>query len=527
MKNRLVIAGVFGVLFMGSVNAQTLVAVPIPEMGEWEAEVRVPIEKAVRYFERKKVELDGPKLGKAYGRLGMVFQARQINDATKAAYENAIALDPTDPHWHYYMGVYYEEVGDFQSAVKSYRASQALQPNYANTYLRLGEVYLEAGELEKARESFKAMLAIESGSAASLAGMGTVAERLGSFDEAVDYLTRALVFQPEATQLHYRLAQIYRRLGNVDQAKQHLEKTGDRKASSVDPWIEVMKARRNDSNYYVKLGEQAMIQGNANRAQQAFSLALAIDPEDVTSMVNLATVYGVGGRKEAGARLIDRALELEPDHSTALSLKASLLEAKGQRELSQDLFRRAIKGASNNPELHISYGSSLLMTHDYDAAVKAFDMAAQLQPKNPNAFYLKGVASLGAKKCQHAAKAFEHAVELVSTDGLSLNALSRTWSSCPGTDADDLAAALKIAEDLYGLVPNGNHSETLAMVMARLGRFEEAQDYQTQAIFESLKQGRKTADPFLKENMLNYQSGKPSERAFHPEDGIFGGRKRE
>ena len=57
---------------------------------------------------------------------------------------------------------------------------------------------------------------------------------------------------------------------------------------------------------------------------------------------------------------------------------------------------------------------------------------------------------------------------------------------------ESLDKALDAAEARYGASPGRDEAETLAMACAANGRFEDAVDFQTQAIFEALKEGALT-----------------------------------
>ncbi len=61
------------------------------------------INAAQETFAWQQQELDGPMLGNAYGRLGMVYQAWQFQELARATYWNARQLDPEDYRWAYYL----------------------------------------------------------------------------------------------------------------------------------------------------------------------------------------------------------------------------------------------------------------------------------------------------------------------------------------------------------------------------------------------------------------------------------------
>ncbi len=282
------------------------------------------INAAQETFAWQQQELDGPMLGNAYGRLGMVYQAWQFQELARATYWNARQLDPDDYRWPYYLAVYYEEAGEFDSAINHYRKSLALKSDYANSWLRLAEVSLEAAAVDDAEQAYLEALNLDQEMAAAIAGLGTVAMRREQYDVAIDRFESALKLQPEASQLHYRLALAYRHTGDLGRARAHLEKRGERIPSQPDPVIELMKARTKPSSHFSDAARQAFEKGNYQRAISGYRLAVDIDPTNVSAYVGAARLYLEIDRPEQARQLLGRALELEPDNATALELEAEL-----------------------------------------------------------------------------------------------------------------------------------------------------------------------------------------------------------
>ena len=299
-------------------------AIAQPDLDALAPQVRDSIARAQDYFERTRPRLTPAQLGHAYGRLGMVYHAWEFQAAARAAYLNAVALVPSDPHWPYYLAVHFEETGDLDKAMAYYRRSLALAPDYTNGWLRLGTVALEAGLLVEADSAFRETLARAPDSAAALAGLGDLAARRRAYREAVEYYGQALRRQPEATQLHYRLALVYRHLGELDKAHEHLALRGERIASSVDPWIEVMKARAKGAAYFVRLAREALAAGDLAKTAGALKLALSIDPEDAAAYTAYAALLVQAGRADEALRYLEQALRISPRDADALELMRKL-----------------------------------------------------------------------------------------------------------------------------------------------------------------------------------------------------------
>ena len=74
---------------------------------------------------------------------------------SRAAFENAVALDPTSARAHFLRGSVAQDEGDLPAAAAAYRAVLAINPTVAEAAVNLGTVLQEAGDLEGARASYR------------------------------------------------------------------------------------------------------------------------------------------------------------------------------------------------------------------------------------------------------------------------------------------------------------------------------------------------------------------------------------
>ena len=304
-----------------------LLPVPEPDLQQLQPATQAKLRHAQDYFHDQKSSLDEKSLGRAYGKLGMVYQALQLQAAAKAAYSNAITLDPDAAQWPFYLAIYNEEVGELAESARLYSDSLKIAPQMAGTWLRLAEVLLEVGDLVNAENAYRRTLSLERGQVAAIAGLGTIALRRDQYRNAINAFEAALRIQPEATQLHYRLAMAYRNLGDRDKATLHLGKSGKRIPSSFHPWIELMKAREKGAAYYVRVGRNAAASGDYRRAIAVYGLALEIDPENLAALYNLAATSLLMGNRQRASAYLEQALALAPDDRRFLDLAERIRQA--------------------------------------------------------------------------------------------------------------------------------------------------------------------------------------------------------
>ena len=74
---------------------------------------------------------------------------------------------------------------------------------------------------------------------------------------------------------------------------------------------------------------------------------------------------------------------------------------------------------------------------------------------------------------------------------------------------------------IYAKEGTPQSAETLAMAAAANGLFNDAVEFQAQAIFEALKTDDKTTIAWLQENMARYRNKQTAERAWTTEEEYF------
>jgi Flp pilus assembly protein TadD len=107
--------------------------------------------------------------------------------------QQAIALAPNNPLYHFNLGVTLERLGDYDGAVAAYERATELDPSYIKAFNNLGFTYLLQGEWQKAR----------------------------------DALERGLDLNPDAAYLHKNLGRLYLEQGDAAQAVTELQRAVD------------------------------------------------------------------------------------------------------------------------------------------------------------------------------------------------------------------------------------------------------------------------------------------------------------
>jgi tetratricopeptide (TPR) repeat protein len=94
-------------------------------------------------FERA-LALD-PTLAAAHTNLGLLAHAAGRRDEARAAFERALALDAAQPEARYNLGNLRDEEGDTDGALSEWYQAIALDPDFADAHFNIGATLVEAG----------------------------------------------------------------------------------------------------------------------------------------------------------------------------------------------------------------------------------------------------------------------------------------------------------------------------------------------------------------------------------------------
>ena len=512
-----------GLLMAGAVVAQDseLVAVPHPNLATLDPVVREILTPAVDYFEAKKNGLRGVELGQLYGRLGLHYHSHNMTDAAKACYTNATTLNPINFRWSYLLAMQYEVEGDVEAAIKNYEMSLRINPGNLAGFSRVGILYIQAGHLDDAAQMFKRVLDQIPGDEASLAGMGHVEQSRGNYSIALLYFQRALAGQPQAGAIRFKTSAIYKSLGDEEKAAQELTKANQQVPRVFDPLFSFMRAHQLPSSKFVADGTELAENDNLDGAIKLFGLATAINPGDAIAFQKLAQSQRRQGKNKEANRNLDEVLRLEPFNAFANYLKANWLEQEGDDQLAIGYYRSAVNAEESFIGARMLLANALMRTGGYDEAAKYYQMVIDAQPENREPYYRLGIANIARDQCADAIVPLEKAAELNDQDPKAFLALARVWSTCSAANQDQKAKALEYATRIYEQFGNMQATATLAMAEAAHGRYEEAEAYQAQAMFEAIKTGDEHAKQEMYVDMQQYRTQKPAERSWQPGAAVF------
>jgi len=157
---------------------------------------------------------------------GETFQSQGQYDLAIREYRAVLALDPNRPGIHFRLGralLLRSQSPDSQAeALKEFEQELQLDPTNANAAYELAEIHRRAGRVDKAREFFETALKYYPDFEEAQVGLSRALITLGKPDLALPHLRKAISLNPRNEVSHYQLSQIYKALGNTAEQQKAL-----------------------------------------------------------------------------------------------------------------------------------------------------------------------------------------------------------------------------------------------------------------------------------------------------------------
>jgi serine/threonine protein kinase/Flp pilus assembly protein TadD len=297
--------------------------------------------------------------------------------------------------------------------------------------------------------------------------LGSQLGRKGDTD-AIRYLSVALAIRPDSVKAHYGLGFTLHRQGKLNEAA-----TCFRKIVEVDPTnvsalytlgaiLRDLKKPDEASVCFRKCIELApnsatghhglgAVLGDLNRLDEAIAYqqkAIELDPKFPPPHVSLGFALLQQNKLDEGIACFQKAIELDPKYAAAHTWLGSALERKGLIEEAIAERREAVRLKP------IAVGFRTLATiyaatGQWDKATADCDRAVEMEPENPQGWYLAAVSYAGGGNVESYLQVCRVMLKRFSGTNQT-QAAERTASAClllpNALDASDLGRVQKLAE---------------------------------------------------------------------------------
>jgi len=296
----------------------------------------------------------------ALGQLGQVYQALDEHEPALGCFVAAADLDPADVRWQYGLGTECQAIGLDEQARQVLSEVSRIDPDYPTTWARLGTLALEAGDLDDAARYYDQYRRRVPELSPGHIGLGRVAMARGETALAIEHFQAAVVHSPNDYLAHRFLGRAHAAAGSDDLARRE-QAVAERLPQysgwlSFDPRLLESHQLANTQRYLTNQMRFAFSAGDYERFVRIAEVLRARRPGDHGNLRNLASVYRELGRLDKAREAIDAALALKPDSSASHCVRAEIAFA----------------------------------ARNYDAAQRALNEAARIDPMDPKVFELRG-----------------------------------------------------------------------------------------------------------------------------------------
>jgi len=197
----------------------------------------------------------------------------------------------------------------------------------------------------------------------------------------------------------------------IKRGKQLVEAKRYEEARSV--YQQICAKRKNDADSWLTLGA---INGMLKRYDDAVaccSRAVELLPNHAAAWYNLGIALRDTGQTEKAAAALRKTLLLNPKHEGAATSLGHVLIALHYYDEAEEVFRGVLDSQPGNAEFYAVYGSAMQTIGRYEAAIKAYQKAVDMQyPKTAGIYENMGAALCMQGKYQESIETFETALKL-------------------------------------------------------------------------------------------------------------------
>lgn len=230
---------------------------------------------------------------------------------------------------------------------------------------------------------------------------GIEALRDGKAKRALELFSQAQRLDPNGARPHYFIAAALERLGEPDSARAEYGT-----AIRINPkYVEALTG----------LGNLLRKEGNLAEGTAKLQEAVKYNPKDGPALYALGQAHLKDKRFDDALTVFRKGTLLKQSRALFLDGMALSLEGKGELKQAEEIFIRARETDPNSLRVRLDLGGFYDRKKIPVLAAPEYGIAADLDPKNPEAHYLYGRALVGMNEFNHGLAALMRALEVDST----------------------------------------------------------------------------------------------------------------
>lgn len=198
-----------------------------------------------------------------YVNLGIFYQEMGDYEQAGRAFRHALDLDLNDQDALYYLGNLYQQLGMPKEAISQYSRLTELNPRFPDAYSKLGELYGGQGQYGKSIEQYQRALAINSLDTNALLNIGLAYQAVGKYQTAIEHLEKLVKIDPNNALGHLSLGNLYGALGDYSSSKAAFKRTIEIRPDNGDAFfsLSLLSLKEGDFTGAIRYCDEARILG--------------------------------------------------------------------------------------------------------------------------------------------------------------------------------------------------------------------------------------------------------------------------
>lgn len=445
----------------------------------------------------------GERRGAAFGGLGMLFHAYDLENAALDCYWNARLLQPEEPRWPYYSAHLERARGNLEAARTAFEATLELAPGDPDASIWLARLAAQSGD-PAADGLYSELLEIDPFNPEATDHVARSLLAAGEPDVALELLEAASRAHPQNRFLRFALGSAYAAIGDADLARPLLEAAGslsfDRLAGGLaDARMREVSELGRGSIAHERRGHRALRRGRMGVALAEFRQALALEPTRFDVRQNVAvTQLRLGRRGDAVATLREN-LELSGGYVPSWVLLASLLADDGEEVTAEEYLQLALEADPASAPVHASLAELRRRQQRLGEAVASYSAALERDPTLGSAWFGLVASQLQGGAHLEALETLATALQALPGEARLLGLEARALAG-----SGDAPGCRRVLPSLRAAQPmTSGLTQSLAMAEACVGSWDEAVRIQQGAVIAV--EGDDDAEDIAKRRLSSYR----------------------
>lgn len=277
--------------------------------------------------------------------------------------EDAPQLEQADYRIQLVRATYFEEQGQFLSAISAFESTLALGEEDVTPFLALHRLYLLQGKVASAEQVLSQGLTQFPYDPELTVAMANFKARQNEPERAIALLEEGYLKGNTPLQFLLAMAQRYMTQGDFAQAEVRLD--------------EALRLAPHSGDALAVFGELALQRGDEASAVQFLETATSHSPGSPGIFILLAQAYEQSGRLDEAHQAYDRVLALAPSFEAAIVGKASLYFSRGQVNEAAAVYESGLAILPTSGSLLTNYAALRVEHGENEAAISLLEQAGQ------------------------------------------------------------------------------------------------------------------------------------------------------